>query len=154
MPSSAPGTVAEYLRALDPERRRILSAVRKVVNANLPEGYAEGVVYGMISWFVPLKTFPNTYNGHPLCCAALGAQKNYNSLYLMAAYGNPKQAALLRDGFAQHGLKLNMGKSCVRFKVLDDLPLEVIGAVIKSMPPQMLIDAHEAVHARKKPRAR
>ncbi len=55
------------------------------MNANLPEGYAEGFVYGMIAWFVPLKTFPDTYNGQPLCCAALGAQKNYNSLHLMGA---------------------------------------------------------------------
>jgi hypothetical protein len=150
MPTSAPKTVAEYLRGLDPERRRILSAVRKVVNAHLPEGYAEGLTYGVISWFVPLKTFPNTYNGQPLCCAALGAQKHYNSLYLMAAYGNPKQAAFLRDGFARRGLKLDMGKACVRFKSLDDLPLDVVGAVIESMPPQMLIDAHEAAHSKKK----
>ena len=154
MPSSAPKTVAEYLRALDPERRRVLSAVRKVVNANLPEGYAEGIAYGTISWFVPLETFPNTYNGHPLCCAALAAPKNYNSLYLMAAYGNPKQAAFLREGFARRGLKLDMGKSCVRFKSLDDLPLDVIGAVIASMPPQALIDAHEAAHASKRSRSR
>ena len=99
---------------------------------------------------MPLKTFPNTYNGHPLCCAALAAQKNHNSLYLMAAYGNPKQAAALRDGFRQHGLKLDMGKSCVRFKTLEDLPLDVIGAVIASMPPQALIDAHESVHGKKR----
>ena len=97
-----------------------------------------------ISWFVPLKTFPNTYNGHPLCCAALGAQKNYNSLYLMAAYGNPKQAALLRDGFAQHGLKLNMGKSWRALTVLDDLPLDVIGAVIEE---------HAAADADRRPRS-
>lgn len=154
MSSSAPRTVAEYLRALDPERRRVLSAVRKVVNANLPEGYAEGFVYGMIAWFVPLQTFPDTYNGQPLCCAALGAQKNYNSLHLMTAYGNPKQAAFLRDGFAQRGLKLNMGKGCLRFKVLDDLPLDVIGAVIASMPPQALIDAHESVHGKKRAASR
>ena len=149
-----PKTPAEYLRGLDPERRRVLNAVRKVVNANLPEGYVEGVDYGMISWFVPLKTFPNTYNGHPLCCAGLSAQKHYNSLYLMAAYGNPKQAAALRDGFKRHGLKLDMGKSCVHFKTIEDLPLDVIGAVIASMPPQALIDAHESVHAKKRPRPR
>ena len=154
MPTTAPKTAAEYLRGLDPERRKVLSAVRKVVNANLPEGYVEGIVYGMLSWFVPLKTFPDTYNGHPLCCVALGAQKQYNSLHLMAAYGNPKQAAFLRDGFAQRGLKLNMGKACVRFKTLEDLPLDVVGAVIASMPPQMLIDAHEAVHAKKRSRSR
>ena len=128
----------------------MLGAVRKVVNDNLPKGYVESVDFGMISWAVPLKTFPDTYNGHPLCCAALAACKNYNSLYLMAAYGDPKQKAALRDGFKQHGLKLDMGQSCVRFKNLEDLALDVIGAVIASMPPQALIDAHESVHARKR----
>ena len=154
MPSSSRQTVADYLRSLDPERRRVLSAVRKVVNANLPKGYVEGVNFGMISWAVPLKTFPDTCNGQPLCCAALAAQKNYNSLSLMGAYGNPQQAAALRDGFKQHGLKLDMGKSCVRFKSLEDLPLDVIGPVIASLPPQALIDAHESVHAKKRSRAR
>ena len=154
MPSTVPRTAAEYLRGLDPERRKVLSAVRKVVNANLPQGYVEGIDYGMISWSVPLKTFPDTYNGHPLCCAALAAQKHYNSLYLMAAYRNPRQAAVLRDGFKQHGLKLHMGKSCVRFKSLEDLPLDVIGAVIASLPPHVLIDAHESVHAKKRSRAK
>lgn len=152
MPTKAPATVAEYLRGLDPERRRAISAVRKTVNAHLPAGYKEGVTYGMIAWFVPLETFPGTYNGQPLCCAALAAQKNYNSLHLMAAYGNPKQLKVLQDGFARHGLKLNMGKGCLRFKSVDDLPLDVIGEVIASMPPQMLIDAHEAVHGAKRQR--
>jgi hypothetical protein len=142
--------VAEYLRRLDPERRRAIGAVRKAVNLHLPDGYVEGVAYGMIAWFVPLRTFPDTYNGQPLCCAALAAQKNYNSLHLMAAYGNPKQADALRDGFARHGLKLNMGKGCLRFKNAEDLPLDVIGSVIASMPPRMLIDAHESAHAGKR----
>jgi hypothetical protein len=150
MPWKAPATVTEYLRGLDPERRRVIGAVRKAVNEHLPEGYVEGMTYGMISWFVPLEAFPQTYNGQPLCCAGLVAQKNYNSLYLMAAYGNPTQARALREGFARHGLKLDMGKSCVRFKSLDDLPLDVIGGVIASMPPRMLIDAHEAIHAAKR----
>jgi hypothetical protein len=153
MPAKSPTSVTDYLRSLDPERRHILSAVRKTVNEHLPKGYAEGMTYGMISWYVPLESFPNTYNGQPLCCAALGAQKNYNSLYLMGAYGSPKLAAVLRDGFARHGKKLDMGKSCVRFKSLDDLPLDVIGSVIAGMPPQALIDAHESVHGKKSARA-
>ena len=152
--AKSPQTVDGYLRGLDPERRGVLSAVRATVNEHLPGGYVEGLAYGMIAWFVPLDTFPDTYNGQPLCCAALAAQKNYNSLHLMAAYGNPKQAAALRDGFARHGKILDMGKGCLRFKALDDLPLDVIGKVIASMPPQVLIAAHEATHAGKRPRRR
>jgi len=88
MPVESPRTVTEYLRSLDPERRAILSAVRKVVNQHLPDGYAEGVTYGMIAWHIPLETFPDTYNGQPLCIAALAAQKNFNTLYLMGPYGD------------------------------------------------------------------
>jgi hypothetical protein len=149
---SSPLTVSEYLRGIDPARRGILERVRDAVNDKLPAGYVEGVVYGMIAWYVPIERFPGTYNGQPLCCAALGVQKNYNSLHLMAAYGNPKQAAFLRDEFARRGKKLDMGKACLRFKSLDDLPLDVIGSVIASMPPQMLIDAHELAHQGKRSR--
>jgi len=152
MPAKSPRTVDEYLRSIAPDRRGILDAVRKAVNVQLPAGYVEGIAYGMISWFIPLEKFPNTYNGQPLCCAALAAQKNYNSLHLMAAYGNPKQAAFLRDEFARRGKRLDMGKGCLRFKSLDDLPLDVIGSVIASMPPQVLIAAHESVHAGKRAR--
>jgi hypothetical protein len=154
MPETSPKTVAEYLRGLDPERRAILSAVRKVVNQHLPEGYAEGVAYGIIAWHIPLKTFPNTYNGQPLCCAALAANKNYNSLHLMGPYGDPRLRQLLEDGFGKRDKKLDMGKGCLRFKTLEDLPLDVIGAVIERMPAAALIAAHEAAHAGKSSRGR
>jgi len=149
MPKTPPKTVAEYLRALDPERRAILSAVRKTVNEHLPDGYAEGVAYGIIAWYVPLETFPDTYNGQPLCCAALTANKNYNSLHLMGPYGDPRLRQFLEDGFAKRGKKLDMGKGCLRFKTLEDLPLDVIGGVIERMPAAALIAAHKAAHAPK-----
>ena len=142
-------TVSQYLRSLDPERRRILSAVRKVVNDNLPEGYAEGITYGVIAWHIPLATFPGTYNGQPLCCAALAANKNYNTLHLMGAYGDSKQKAFLRDEFEKRGKKFDMGQACLRFRTLDDLPLDVIGAVIQRTPAKALIAWHEAAHGNK-----
>ncbi len=142
-------TIPEYLRGLDPERRAILSAVRNVVNQHLPEGYAEGMAFGMIGWFVPLETFPDTYNGHPLCYAALAACKNYNTLYLMGPYGDPRQRKFLQEEFKQRGLKLDMGKSCIHFKTLDDLPLDVIGTVIEWTPASAMMAAHEASHGKK-----
>ena len=78
--------VERELHRLDPERRRVLSAVRKAVNEHLPQGYAEGLAYGMIAWYVPLATFPDTYNGQPLCYIGLAAQKNHMALYLMGLY--------------------------------------------------------------------
>jgi hypothetical protein len=149
MPDASVRTVSQYLRSLDPERRKILSAVRKVVNDNLPEGYAEGIVYGVIAWHVPLATFRDTYNRQPLCCAALAANKNYNSLHLMGAYGDSKQKAFLRDEFEKRGKRFDMGQACLRFRTLDDLPLDVIGAVIQRTPAKALIAMHEAAHGNK-----
>ena len=150
MATKSAQTVSEYLRALDPERRKILSAVRKIVNKNLPEGYVEGVAYGIIAWSIPLTTFPDTYNGQPLCCAALAANKNYNSLHLMgAAYGS-KEKAFLREEFQKRGKKLDMGQGCLRFRTLDDLPLDVIGEVIQRTPAKALMAMHEAAHGQKK----
>ena len=154
MPVTSPRTVSEYLRGLEPGRRAILSAVRKVVNDNLPDGYVEGVDFGMIAWHIPLKTFPDTYNGHPLCCAALAANKNFNTLHLMGPYGDPSQREFMRAEFAKRGKKLDMGKACVHFKTLEDLPLDVIGAIIQRTPARALMAAHEAAHANKRPRAR
>jgi hypothetical protein len=152
MATKSARTVTEYLRTLDPERRKILSAVRKVVNDHLPEGYSEGITYGVIAWSIPLSTFPDTYNGQPLCCAALAANKNYNSLHLMGAAYNSKEKAFLREEFEKHRKKFDMGQGCLRFKTLDDLPLDAIGEVIQRTPAKALIAAHEAAHSRKKKR--
>ena len=154
MATTSARTVSEYLRSLDPERRKTLSAVRKVVNDNLPEGYVEGVVYGIIAWSIPLSTFPDTYNGQPLCCAALAANKNYNSLHLMgAAYGS-KQKDFLRQEFEKRGKRFDMGQGCLRFRTQDDLPLDAIGEVIQRTPAKALIAMHETAHAHKKARPR
>ena len=146
-------TVSEYLRALDPERRKIVSAVRRVVNDNLPEGYVEGVTYGIIAWAIPLATFPDTYNGQPLCCAALAANKNYNTLHLMGAYGDSAHKAFLREEFEKQGKKFDMGQACLRFRTLDDLPLDAIGKVIQRLPAKALIASHEAAHGHQTARA-
>ena len=144
MTEKSPRTVFEYLRGLDPERRAMLSAVRKVVNDNLPEGYAEGVTYGMIAWYIPLAAFPNTYNGQPLCIAALTAGKHRCSLHLMAAYGDPGTREWLVDQFRKSGKKLDMGKACIHFKAPDDLPLDAIAKVIAKVTPQKYIERYEA----------
>src|SRR5438477_8900386 len=94
-----PKTVAAFLQSLPDDRRSTIEAVRKVVKKHLPKGYDEGMGWGMIMYAIPLSRFPNTYNGQPLCYVALGSHASYCSLYLMAAYGNAKQAAALKDGF-------------------------------------------------------
>jgi hypothetical protein len=146
MVSSKATTAAGYLAALSSDKRAVIAAVRDVVNANLPDGYVEGILYGMLAWYVPLERYPNTYNGQPIGIAGLAAQKNYNALYLMGVYSDLATETWLRTAFKKAGKKLDMGKSCVRFKQLDDLPLDVIGEAIARLPVDKLIARHDSVH--------
>ncbi len=141
-------SVAEYLAALPPERRKAIAAVRKVIRANLPPGYKEGPLYGAIGYYVPLARFPDTYNGQPLCVAGLASQASYMSLYLMCVYGDAKLRAAFERGFRAAGKKLNMGKSCVRFKSVDDLPLDVIGKTIAAVSVDRYVASYKAARNR------
>ena len=143
MVQSAATTVDEYLGELPEDRREAIASVRKLIRKNLPRGYEEKMGFGMISYQIPLKRYPDTYNGQPLCYIGLAAQKNHLALYLMGVYGDPKQAAALKDAFAKAGKKLDMGKSCVRFKKADDLPLEAIGKIVAGTPPEAMIALYE-----------
>jgi hypothetical protein len=142
--SSAAKTVDAYLAELPPERREVISTVRRMVNAHMPPGYEETMNWGMISWQIPLARYPDTYNKQPLGYVALAAQKNNYALYLVAVYADGEQERKLRAGAASMGKKLDMGKSCVRFKHPDDLPLAAIGELIASMPVEAYIADYEA----------
>ena len=143
MVQSKATTVEQYLEELPPERREVVSEVRKTILENLPEGYAESMNWGMISYEIPLEDYPDTYNGQPLGYLALAAQKRYYSLYMMGVYGDQEQEAKLNEGFKEAGKKLDMGKSCVRFRKLEDVPLDVIGELVASTPPQAMIAQYE-----------
>jgi len=140
-------TPAAYLKALPAERRRELSRVRDMVRKNLPEGYQETMNWGMITYEVPLEPHAKTYNGQPLCYAGLAAQKNYLSLYFMPV--DARVLARLKAAFKQAGKKLDMGKSCIRFKQADDLPLDAIGAEIAAVPPDRFVAFVESVRMRR-----
>jgi hypothetical protein len=101
----------------------------------------------MLTYVVPLSRYPTTYNKQPLAYVALAAQKHHYALYLSGVYGDPAQAAALREGFAGAGKKLDMGKSCVRFKRLDDLALDAVRAAVASTPPEAFIAQYEASRA-------
>ena len=141
---SAAATVEDYLESLPEDRRTVVSTVRDVVNAHLPAGYREAMAYGMIGWGIPLEDHPDTYNGQPLSIAGLASQKNHLSLYLMGCYTEGPEEEFLRTEYAARGLRLDMGKSCLRFRRLADLPLDVIGQVVAMVPPGELIRRHEA----------
>lgn len=154
MASSAAVTVAEYLAELPPERRAVVAAVRDVVRRALPAGYEEQVGWGMLTYVVPLARYPTTYNGQPLSYVALAAQKQHYALYLTTPYQDPAALARLRDGFARAGKKLDMGKSCVRFKRLEDVPLDVVADIIADTPPDAFIAQYEAARTAPRTRAR
>ena len=127
-------TVADYLADLPEDRRKAIETVRKTIKKNLPKGYTESIAFGMIAYCVPLQVYPDTYNGQPLMLAALGMQKNYNSVYLMAIYMDEKARRKFEDDYKASGKRLDAGKACVRFRTLDDLPLDVIGEAIATLP--------------------
>ncbi len=145
---SAATTVDDYLAALPDDRRGVISTVRDVINQHLPEGYVEAMDYGMISWRIPLTEYPDTYNGKPLCYVSLASQKHHMAVYLMGLYADHGDEAWFRQQYADRGLKLDMGKSCVRFRRLEELPLDVLGAVVARTPPGEYIARYEAARAR------
>jgi hypothetical protein len=128
--TSTARTPEEYLDSLPEDRRAAVAAVRRVVLENLPDGFEEGMQYGMIGYYIPLERFPDTYNGQPLGLAALANQKQHMALYLNNVYGDRTTESRFRERWAATGKKLDMGKSCVRFRRLEDLPLDVIGRTI------------------------
>ena len=130
MARSDAATPEEYVASLPEDRREIVSAIRDVIRRNLPDGYAEGMASGMIGWYVPLERFPDTYNGQALGLVSLASQKGYVSLYLNSVYGDRATEDWFRKRWAATGKPLNMGKSCVRIRRLDDIPLDVVGETI------------------------
>ena len=145
MVSSKASTVAQYLAELPPARRAVVSTVRDFVNAHQPPGFVEGMAFGMIGWAVPLSRYPDTYNKQPLGNVGLAAQKNAYSLYLMGCYMDSAEDRALRAAYAKAGRKLDMGKSCLRFKALDGLLLEDIGRIIAGLPVDAYIARYESV---------
>jgi hypothetical protein len=143
---SKAATVTEYLDSLPPDRRAALSAVRKVILKNLDPTYVEAMQYGMIGYAVPHSAYPAGYHcdpKQPLPFAGLASQKQYMSLYLMCEYSDAGEETWFRKAWAKTGKRLDMGKSCIRFKSLDDLPLNVIGEAIQRVPAKKYIAIYE-----------
>ena len=127
-------TPKAYLDSLPDDRRRSLSRVRTVIRRNLPRGYVESMNWGMIAYEVPLRRFPDTYNGQPLMYAALASQKRHMAVYLSGIYGSESLSTWFEDTYRSTGLRMDIGKSCVRFRTLDDLPIDLIGEAIAAVP--------------------
>ncbi len=146
-------TVAQYLKELPEDRRTSVEAVRKVILKNLPKGYEEGMSYGMIGCYIPHSIYPQGYHcdpKQPLPFLGLASQKNYMSLYLMCTWGDEQGKKKFIADYAKTGKKLDMGSSCVKFKKVDDLALDVIGKLIASTPVRQFIAAYESIVVNRK----
>ena len=142
-----PETPEEYIATLPQDRAEQIGQMRELILRNLPKGYVEVVDFGMIAYVIPLETYPETYNGHPLMYAALASQKRHMSVHLMNVYGDEESQRWFVDGFAAAGKKLDMGKACVRFKKLDDLPMDLIAQAVSRTPVSDYIAGYEESRA-------
>jgi uncharacterized protein YdhG (YjbR/CyaY superfamily) len=155
--TSAATTVAQYLQELPEDRRAAISKVRSVIRKNLPKGYVERMCNGMIAYVVPHRLYPAGYHcnpADPLPFAWLASQKGHMSIYLMSIYQDAVLEGWLRQQFHARGKKADMGKSCIRFKSLDDLPLDVIGQAIARVPVADFIMKYEDGLALRKARGK
>jgi hypothetical protein len=146
MAKSPPTTVEAYLKALPEDRRAVIRTVRDAINRRLPQGYAEGISYGMIGWSVPHSIYPAGYHCNPeqpLPFAGLASQKGHMSLHLMSVYGDPARRAAFEAAWKKTGKKLDMGAACVRFRSLEDLALDVVVDVLASIPVDEYVRRYE-----------
>lgn len=138
-----PTTVEEYLAEQSLERQDALAAVRRVILENLPMGYEEVMQYSMISYVIPLARYPKTYNKQPLAYISLAAQKRHMSIYLMGVYSNTETESWFVQRYRASGKRLDMGKACVRFRTLEDLPLDLIAETVARTPVEDFIESYE-----------
>ena len=145
--SAKPTTVTQYLASLEPERRKALQAVRKVVKANLDPKVKEGIQYGMIGYFIPHSVYPDGYHcspEQPLPFMSIASQKNHMAVYLFCIYGDEAEAARFEKQWARSGKRLDMGKGCVRVRSLEEVPLDVLGRAIKRITAKRFVEAYES----------
>ena len=146
MPSKAT-TIESYINDLPEERKSAFLELRKVILKNLPKGFAEGISYGMIGYFVPHSIYPNGYHcdpKQPLPFLSMASQKNFIALYHMGIYMNPSLMDWFTAEYAKRVKgKLDMGKSCIRFKKLDAIPFDLIGELVSKMSVDEWIACYE-----------
>lgn len=140
---SEAGTVQEYLAGLPADRRKAIEAVRQVILANLPEGLEEVMNWGMITYELPLDRYSGTYNKKPLMYAALASQKNHMAVYLTGIHIDDGARRAFEDAYRATGKRFDVGRSCVRFRRIEDLPLDLIGETIGSVTVDEFVDRYE-----------
>ncbi|ACU08239.1 hypothetical protein FIC_01796 [Flavobacteriaceae bacterium 3519-10] len=146
----AANTIAEYLSGVPEDRKEAFTKLYKTISENIPEGFQENISYGMIGWSVPLETYPAGYHctpGAPLPFINLASQKNFIALYHMGIYAEPELLDWFVQEYPKHSArKLDMGKSCIRFKKPDEIPFELVAELVKRRSPQDWIALYEKLY--------
>ncbi|HYF30276.1 MAG TPA: DUF1801 domain-containing protein [Chitinophagaceae bacterium] len=144
---SKAATPDEYIESLPPDRKAAMSELRKVIKKNLPKGFSESMGYGMMGWAVPHSMYPEGYHcdpSQPLPFMGLASQKNFIALYHMGVYADKKLHDWFTKEYAkQCKTKLDMGKSCIRFKKMDDIPYKLVGELASKITPKEWIATYE-----------
>lgn len=145
--STRAATIAEYLEGLSPERRAVMDQLRNVINQHLPKGFQEVISYGMIGWVVPHSLYPSGYHCDPklpLPFLSIASQKNFVALYHMGMYSDPALLNWFTAEYPKHcKTKLDMGKSCVRLKKMEDIPYQLIGELASKVTVDQWIETYE-----------
>ena len=140
-------TVDAYIAELPEDRQKAMTELRKVIKKNLPKGFKEGMGYGMMGWSVPHSIYPAGYHckpSDPLPFMGLASQKNFIAVYHMGVYADPKLLKWFTDEYTKTGLgKLDMGKSCMRFKKTENIPYELIGELCSKITVEKWIEVYE-----------
>jgi len=142
-------SVKEYIDALPEDRQKVIKKIRSIIKKNLPKGFKETLSYNMIGWVVPLSKYPDGYHCNPklpLPFINLASQKNFVALYHSGVYADPKLYKWFVAEYPKHAdRKLDMGKSCVRFKKMDDIPYDLIGELVSKITVDDWIERYEKV---------
>lgn len=140
-------TVDQYIKELPEDRKAAMTELRKVVLKNLPKGFKEEMGYGMMGYVVPHSKYPDGYHckpTDPLPFMSIASQKNFIAVYHMGVYADPKLLKWFTDEYAKQVKgKLDMGKSCIRFKKSDQIPFKLIGELASKMTPEDWIKMYE-----------
>ena len=144
----APSTPDEYLDNLPEDRREAMREVRAAMNQGMPKGYQEHIQYGMIGWSVPHRLYPDGYHcdpKQPVPFASIASQKNHMAIYLTYIYNDDDERAWFEREWAKTGRKLDMGKSCIRFRKIEDVPLELITEAVSRVPVDKFLARYETL---------
>ena len=140
-------TPEEYIQNLPEDRISPVGKIRQIILKNLPKGFEEGIGYGMLSYHVPKTIYPAGYHCDtklPLPFMNVASQKNFVALHHMGMHANPELLEWFVTEYPKHSSKkLDMGKSCVRFKKMEDIPFELIGELVTKMSVQDWVDLYE-----------